>query len=102
MKRSVRFVVFALAALGLLQGCSAGFGDKFTQAECETFTGKWFALSGMESSGLFKDGEVDDLRTGLVQECVAGKMGLSRDELDCGNKANGLDEFRACNIVLRG
>ena len=101
MKRSVRIMVIALAALGL-QGCSAGFGDKFTQTECETFTGKWISLSGMEGSGLFKDGEVDEMRTGLVQECVAGKIGLSREELECGNKANGLDEFRACNIVLRG
>jgi len=98
MKRSVLIVLVVLG----LQGCSAGFGDKFTQTECETFTGQWIALSGMESSGLFKDGEVDDLRTGLVQECMAGKIGLSREELECGNKASGLDEFPACKIVLRG
>jgi hypothetical protein len=101
MKRSLRIVVVALAALAL-QGCSAGFSDKFTETECREFTGKWIALSGMESSGLFKAGEMDEMRTGLVQECVAGKMGLSRAELECGNKAHGLDEFRACNIVIRG
>ena len=101
MKPSVRIVVIALAALGL-QGCTAGFSDKFTETECQEFTGKWIALSGMQSSGLFKDGEMDEMRTGLVQECLAGKMGLSREELECGNKANGLDEFRACNIVIRG
>ena len=56
----------------------------------------------MDTSGVFDASEMQEMRTGLVQECVAGKMGLSRDELDCGNKANGLDEFRACNIVIQG
>ena len=101
MKRSVRIVVVAVAAFAL-QGCSGGMGSKFTESECETFTTKWFALSGMASSGILEPSEVEEMRTGLVQECVAGKIGLSREELECGNKANGLDEFRACNIVIRG
>jgi hypothetical protein len=33
---------------------------------------------------------------------MSKKMGLSREELDCGVKANNLDEFRACGIVIQG
>ena len=101
MKGSVCFAVIALAALGL-QGCSGGISNTFTETECQTFTTKWFALSGMETSGVVGASELEEMRTGLVQECVAGKIGLSRQELECGNKANGLDEFRACNIVIQG
>jgi len=102
MKGSVRIVAVAVAALAL-QGCGyGGPSGKFTETECQTFTAKWIQLSGMDTSGVFDASEMQEMRTGLVQECVAGKMGLSRDELDCGNKANGLDEFRACNIVIQG
>ena len=101
MKGIVRCAA-ALAVACLLQGCSGGISDSFTEVECQTFTAKWIAVSGMETSGVFEPGEMEEMRTGLVQECVAGKMGLSRKELDCANKSNGFDEFRACNIVIQG
>ena len=100
-KGFVRCVV-VLATACLLQGCWAGTSDSFTETECQTFTAKWIGVSGMETSGVFDASEMEEMRTGLVQECMAGKMGLSRKELECGNKSNGFDEFRACNIVIKG
>ena len=64
-----------------------------------------FVLSAWVACGLVPaDGFLREAGTGSVADSpfMAGKIGLSRKELECGNKANGLDEFRACNIVLRG
>ena len=101
MTGSVRFAAVVLAAFAM-SGCLAEFSDSFTETECQTFTAKWIAVSGMDTSGVFEPSEMEEMRTGLVEECVAGKMGLSRKELDCANKSNGFDEFRACNIVIQG
>ena len=42
-----------------------------------------------------------EFREGLPQECMSKKMGLSREELDCGVKANTAEAFRACGIVIQ-
>ena len=102
MKGVVRLAA-ALAAACALQGCSGiGGGESFTDAECTRFTQRFMAVTEVETNGIFKPEEVAEMRTGLVQECMAGKMGITREQLECGNKSNTTDEFAACKVVIRG
>lgn len=92
-----------LAVLGLaalLAGCSGGISDEFTAAECDSFVRKFMEYG--EVAKVFPAEELAGMRTGLVQECTAKKIGLSREELDCAVKAATADEFRACGIVIQG
>ena len=89
-----------LALIFALAGCSGGVSDEFTLAECEAFTTKWLDYSKM--SDMVPPEQMAEFRQGLPGECMSKKMGLSREELDCGVKASNLDEFRACGIVIQG
>ena len=92
-----------LVVLGLvasLAGCSGGTSGDFTLAECQAFTTKWLEYSNLQN--MLPAEQMTEFREGLPAECMSKKMGLSREELDCGVKANNLDEFRACGIVIQG
>ena len=92
-----------LVVLGLvasLAGCSGVTSGDFTLAECQAFTSKWLEYSNL--GNVLPAEEMTEFREGLPAECMSKKMGLSRGELDCGVKANNLDEFRACGIVIQG
>jgi hypothetical protein len=100
MKRIAGMAV--VVALGVA-GCSAGGGQEtFGEAECKVFAGKLVGMSGMENNLYIEKKEVDDMRTGIVAECMADKMGVSREQLDCAVKSANNDEFAKCGIVLKG
>jgi hypothetical protein len=71
-----------------------GTSGDFTLAECQAFTSKYLEYSNL--GNVLPADEMTEFREGLPAECMSKKMGLSREELDCGVKANNLDEFRAC------
>ena len=56
----------------------------------------------MEDNLYIEQKEVDEMRTGIVAECMADKMGVSREQLDCAVKSSNNDEFAKCGIVLKG
>ena len=92
-----------LVVLGLvasLAGCSGGTSGDFTLAECQAFTSKYLEYSNL--GNVLPADEMTEFREGLPAECMSKKLGLSREELDCGVKANNLAEFRACGIVIQG
>ncbi len=93
-----QWVVVGLVAS--LAACSGATSGDFTLAECQAFTSKWLEYSNLGS--VIPAEEMTEFREGLPAECMSKKMGLSREELDCGVKANSLDEFRACGIVIQG
>jgi len=93
-----QLVVFGLVAS--LAGCSGGTSGDFTLAECQAFTTRWLEYSNLGT--VLPAEEMTEFREGLPAECMSKKMGLSREELDCGVKANNLEEFRACGIVIQG
>ena len=99
MKRSVSIGVALNGAmlLGavLLAGCSDMEAATFTNAECEAFIGKVHQLTGTTS-----ETDMSLNSTEYVQGCLSGELGLSREELDCGINAAGVEEWRACNIVF--
>lgn len=100
MKRIAGMAV--VVALGVA-GCSASGGTAtFGEAECKVFAGKLVGMSGMENNLYIEKKEVDDMRTGIVAECMADKMGVSREQLDCAVKSANNDEFAKCGIVLKG
>ena len=84
-------------------GCSAGGGkETFGEADCKVFAGKLMGMSGMENNLYIEKKEVDEMRTGIVAECMADKIGVSREQLDCAVKSSNNDEFAKCGIVLKG
>ena len=81
-----QFFVFGLVAS--LAGCSGGGGGAFTLAECQAFTTKWLEYSNL--GDMLPAEQMTEFREGLPAECMSKKVGLSREELDCGVKANNL------------
>lgn len=82
-----------LAGAVLLAGCSEMDAGSFTTAECEAFIGKFHQLTGTTSAT-----DMSLNSTEYVQGCMSGELGLSREELDCGINAAGVEEWKACNI----
>lgn len=100
MKRIAGMAV--VVALGVT-GCSAGGGkESFAEADCKVFAGKLVGMSGMEDNLYIEQKEVDEMRTGIVAECMADKMGVSREQLACAVASANNDEFAKCGIVLKG
>jgi hypothetical protein len=56
----------------------------------------------MENNLYIEKKEVDEMRTGIVAECMADKIGLSEEQLACAVKSANNDEFAKCGIVLKG
>ncbi len=56
----------------------------------------------MEDNLYMEQKDVDEMRTGIVAECMSDKIGLSREQLDCAVKSTSNDEFAKCGIVLKG
>ena len=84
-----------VAGAVLLAGCSEMDAGTFTTAECEAFVGKFHQVTGTTSAT-----DMSLNSTEYVQGCLSGEMGLSREELDCGINAAGVEEWKACNIVF--
>ena len=100
MKRTVSIGValkgaMLLAGAVILAGCSESDAGAFTTAECEAFVGKFHQVTGTTSATDFSLSSTE-----YVQGCMSGEMGLSREELDCGIGAAGVEEWKACNIVF--
>jgi hypothetical protein len=100
MKRIAGMAV--MVALGL-SGCSLGGGaETFSEADCKVFAGKLVGMSGMEDNLYMEQQSVDEMRTGIVAECMAGKIGVTQEQLACAVKSASNDEFAKCGIVLKG
>ena len=100
MKRIAGIAV--VVALGV-SGCSAvGGSETFAEADCKVFASKLMGMSGMENNLYIEKKEVDEMRTGIVAECMADKIGLSEEQLACAVKSANNDEFAKCGIVLKG
>lgn len=94
--------VAVVVALGV-SGCSVGGGaETFSEADCKVFAGKLVGMSGMQDNLYIEQKDVEEMRTGIVAECMADKIGLSREQLDCAVKSTNNDEFAKCGIVLKG
>lgn len=87
-------MMFVVGA-ALLAGCSETDAGSFTNAECEAFVDKFHQVTGTTS-----ETDMSLNSTEYVQGCLSGEMGLSREELDCGINAAGVEEWKACNIVF--
>lgn len=87
----------ALVAAVLLAGCKAGGsgGAPLTTAECEAFVGKFHQVTGTTAGS-----DLSLHANEYVEGCVSGKLGVSRQELECGTRAAGVEEWKACNIVF--
>jgi acetyl-CoA acetyltransferase len=99
-----RIAGMAVVVALCVSGCSAvgGGAETFSEADCKVFATKLVGMSGMENNLYIEQKEVDDMRTGIVAECMADKMGVSREQLDCAVKSSNNDEFAKCGIVLKG
>lgn len=101
MKRIAGMAVVVMV-LGV-SGCSAvGGSESFGEAECKVFADKLVGMSGMENNLYMEQKDVEEMRTGIVAECQADKIGLSREQLDCAVKSQSDEEFAKCEIVLKG
>ena len=91
-----------VVALGV-SGCSVGGGaETFSEADCKVFASKLVGMSGMENN-LYPEGmSASEVRDGIAAECMADKIGLSREQLDCAVKSASNDEFAKCGIVIKG
>jgi hypothetical protein len=91
-----------VVALGV-SGCSiGGEAETFSEADCKVFASKLVGMSGMEDNLYIEQKEADEMRTGIVAECMADKIGLSREQLDCAVRSTSNDEFAKCGIVIKG
>jgi hypothetical protein len=92
-----------LMAVAGMSGCSAvGGAETFTEAECKAFSARLMGMSGLKDNLYMEAAEVQEMETGMVAECMADKIGLSREQLECGIKSQTNDEFAACKIVIKG
>ena len=87
--------VAVIGTLLLLAGCSEMDAGSFTTAECESFVAKFHQVTGTTAETDFSLHANE-----YVEGCMSGEMGLSREELDCGINAAGVEEWKACNIVF--
>ena len=94
-------IVLALGVSGC-SGYDTNFGETFSEADCKVFASKLVGMSGMEDNLYIEQKEVDEMRTGIVAECMADKIGLSEEQLACAVKSSNNDEFAKCGIVLKG
>ena len=77
-----------LGLVASLAACPGGASGDFTLAQCQAFTTNWLEYGNLES--VLPAEQMTGFPQGLPAECTSRKMGLGREELDCGAKANNL------------